>query len=352
MRHGDVKRGRYYVGQGSLESPDVTVRRALLSVSDKTGLVEFAQGLNSLGVKLISTGGTYNTLKDAGIPVTPVSQVTGFPEILDGRVKTLHPKIHGGILAIRGNVEHEKALASLGIEPIDLVVVNLYPFERTVMRAGVPLEEATENIDIGGPSMVRAAAKNFEGVGVVVNPEHYPLVLEELRARGGLSRETRMKLALEAFLHTARYDANIYSYLRHTGFSSQIEGEEFPEFLALFFEKALDLRYGENPHQRGSFYKELNMALPSIATASQLHGKELSYNNIHDANACLELLAEFDEPCVVAVKHANPCGVGCGTSILEAYKKAYESDPESIFGGIVGTNRPVDANTAEELGSV
>lgn len=331
----------------------IKVGRALISVSDKTGVIDFAKGLVELGCEIISTGGTFKALRDAGVPAIRVDEVTGFPEVLDGRVKTLHPAIHAGILAIRGKAEHEEQLAKLGIKPIDLVVVNLYPFEATVAKPGVSLEDAIENIDIGGPTMIRSAAKNSDGVAVITSPARYGEVLEELRATGGISRKTRMQLALEAFLHTAKYDGAIYDFLRKR---PEIAGDAasagFPEIITLTYRKAQDLRYGENPHQKAAFYVEPNIAIPCISRARQLWGKELSFNNINDANACLEILAEFDEPAAVAVKHANPCGVGCGASVLEAYRKAYKSDPVSIFGGIVAVNRPVDEATARELSSI
>ncbi len=325
------------------------IRRALLSVSDKTGLLEFARGLAGLGAELVSTGGTAAALAQEGLPVRQVSAVSGFPEILDGRVKTLVPQIHGGILAVRDDPNHLKQLAEHGIQPIDLVVVNLYPFVRTVQRPGVRVEEAIENIDIGGPAMVRSAAKNHAHVGIVVDPARYPAILAELQATGELSAKTRQLLALEAFQHTAAYDAAIAAYLAGQ-FGS---GEElFPARLQPAFDKLQDLRYGENPHQRAAFYRLAGGAGPSVASARQLHGKELSYNNINDADAALRLALEFDRPAAVAVKHTNPCGAAAADTLLEAYQKAYAADEVSIFGGIVALNRPVDATTARELARI
>ncbi len=326
-------------------------RRALLSVSDKTGIVEFAKGLCKLGFQILSTGGTARTLTEAGIEVTLVSEVTGFPEILDGRVKTLHPKIHGGLLARRDNQEHMNQLDKLGIEPIDLVAINLYPFKETIKKPGVTFEEAIENIDIGGPSMLRSAAKNHKDVLVVVDPKDYDFVLKELEEKNDLNETYRRKLALKVFEHTSNYDAIIADYLRNISVKEldEIEKESFPEELTLAYEKISDLRYGENPHQKAAFYGEINRGPHSIAGAKQLHGKELSFNNINDADAALALVKEFSEPAAVGVKHTNPCGVACEKNIYEAYLKAYSADPVSIFGGIVALNRPVDKATAEEL---
>ncbi|OUM90662.1 MAG: bifunctional phosphoribosylaminoimidazolecarboxamide formyltransferase/IMP cyclohydrolase [Bacillus thermozeamaize] len=320
-----------------------TKRRALISVSDKTGIVDFAQELNQLSFEILSTGGTLKLLREHQIPVTSVSEVTGFPEILDGRVKTLHPRIHGGILAVRGDASHMEQLAAHAIQPIDLVVVNLYPFKATIAKPDVTFEEAIENIDIGGPSMVRAAAKNHRDVTVVVDAADYPRVLDELRQEGAVSEETRRRLAAKAFRHTAAYDALIAEYL------SREAGEEQPEWLTLTFEKVQSLRYGENPHQKAAFYRLPLAGAGSVATARQLHGKELSYNNIQDADAALAIVREFDEPVVVAVKHTNPCGVGIGEDLFAAWQKAYEADPVSIFGGIIATNQVVDVRTAEAM---
>ncbi len=318
-------------------------KRALISVSDKTGIVDFARELVQLGFQILSTGGTLKLLKEQDIPVTSVSEVTGFPEILDGRVKTLHPKIHGGILAIRGDASHMEQLAAHQIEPIDLVAVNLYPFKTTIAKPDVTFEEAIENIDIGGPSMVRAAAKNHQDVTVVVDAADYPRVIEEIRQGGTVSVATRRQLAAKAFRHTAAYDALIADYL------SREAGEEQPEWLTLTFEKVQSLRYGENPHQKAAFYRLPLAGSGSVATARQLHGKELSYNNIQDADAALAIVREFVEPVVVAVKHTNPCGVGTGKDLFAAWQKAYEADPVSIFGGIIATNQVVDERTAEAM---
>lgn len=319
------------------------IKRALISVSDKTGLIPFAQGLAEQGIELISTGGTARALKDAGLTVKEVAEITGFPEILDGRVKTLHPRIHSGILAVRDKEEHQRQLEEHHITPIDLVVVNLYPFAETIARPDVTFEEAIENIDIGGPSMVRAAAKNHAYVTIVVDPADYEPVLAELKEKGQVSSELRRRLAAKAFRHTAGYDALIAQYL------SEQAGERFPERLTLTFDKAQTLRYGENPHQEAAFYQEPLARQSGIAQAEQLHGKELSYNNINDADAALQLVREFEEPAVVAIKHTNPCGVGLGSTLAEAFQKAYEADPVSIFGGIIAVNRPVDQVVADRM---
>lgn len=318
---------------------------ALISVSNKAGVEDFARELTELGFKILSTGGTARSLEQAGVPVTPVSDVTGFPEILEGRLKTLHPKIHGGILAVRGSETHRKQLVEHGISPIDLVVVNLYPFAQTIAKEGVTLDEAIENIDIGGPTMVRAAAKNYQDVGVIVNPARYREVIQELKEEGTLSLETKFKLAVEAFTHTAQYDFVISDFL-----TKQIpDREKFGEAIMLYYKKAQDLRYGENPQQQAVFYREISPVPSSIAYARQHQGKELSFNNINDTNATWNLVQEFREPTVVAVKHANPCGVGTAPKLHEAYLKAYDSDPVSIFGGIIACNRKVDRKTAEEI---
>ncbi|MCT2536794.1 bifunctional phosphoribosylaminoimidazolecarboxamide formyltransferase/IMP cyclohydrolase [Aquibacillus koreensis] len=317
-------------------------KRALLSVSDKTNVVEFAQGLDQLGYELISTGGTLKKLKDAGLPALPVSAVTNFEEILDGRVKTLHPYIHAGLLAKRDDESHKQQLEERDILPIDVVVVNLYPFKQTIEQEGVTEADAIENIDIGGPTMLRAAAKNFNGVTVVVDPTDYDAVLQQLN-EGSNAVEFRKKLAAKVFRHTANYDAMIANYF------TTITEEKDPETYTVTYEKVQSLRYGENPHQQAAFYQEPNVKGASIANAKQLHGKDLSYNNIQDANAALEIVLEYSEPAAVAVKHMNPCGVGIGETITEAYTKAYEADPVSIFGGIVALNREVDAATADQL---
>lgn len=320
--------------------------RALISVSDKTGVVDFAKSLAELGVEIISTGGTHQRLADNGIKVVGISEVTGFPECLDGRVKTLHPAVHGGILAMRDKPEHMKQLEDLNIETIDIVAINLYPFKETILKEGVTLEEAIENIDIGGPTMLRSAAKNHRDVVVICDPADYEKVIKELKENKSISRDTKYRLALKVFQHTAAYDAMISDYLR-----KQI-GEELPDNLTLTFEKVQDLRYGENPHQKACYYKEIQVPQGSLVNAVQLHGKELSFNNINDTQGALATLKEFDEPTVVAAKHANPCGVGIGFDILSAYKKAYECDPTSIYGGIVAANRTIDAATAEEISKI
>lgn len=323
------------------------IKRAIISVSDKTGIIEFAKELNDMGVEIISTGGTAKALLDAGIKVTSISDVTGFPECLDGRVKTLHPNIFAGILAMRDKKEHMDTLEELNISTIDMVVVNLYPFKETIQKNGVLLEEAIENIDIGGPSMLRAAAKNYKSVTVITDPADYGIVLSQLKENGGVDEQTRFKLAAKVFNHTAHYDSLIANYLwEKAGL------EKYPQLLTLTFEKVQDLRYGENPHQQAAYYKDPLRTVGMLHNAEQLNGKELSYNNINDANAALELLKEFREPACVAIKHANPCGVGIGSDIFEAYKKAYEADPVSIFGGIVAVNEEVDARTAEEMAKI
>ena len=316
--------------------------RALISVSDKTGVVDFARELVSLGWELLSTSGTMRMLKEAGLPVTSVSDVTGFPEICDGRVKTLHPKIHGALLARRDMADHMRQLEENGIGTIDLVCVNLYPFRETVAKPDVTMEDAIEHIDIGGPSMVRSAAKNWESVTIVVNPEDYPTVLDELRRDGHTSRETRLQLSAKAYTHTAEYDIAIASWMRPKA--------GLPEKLFLEYDICQPLRYGENPHQDAKFFKTLKPAPYSLATAEQLNGKEMSYNNIQDANAALNIVREFtDEPFAVGLKHMNPCGAGVGSTVAEAWRKAYEGDTTSIFGGIVAFNREVDLETAEML---
>ena len=318
------------------------MKLALISVSDKTGVVEFARELVSLGWELLSTSGTMRMLKEAGLPVTSVSEVTGFPEICDGRVKTLHPKIHGALLARRDLPDHMRQLAENGIGTIDLVCVNLYPFRETIAKPDVTMEDAIEHIDIGGPSMVRSAAKNWESVTIVVNPEDYASVIDELRKDGQTSRETRLKLSAKAYTHTAEYDMAISSWMRAQA--------GLPEKLFLEYDICQPLRYGENPHQEAKFFKTPKPAPYSLATAEQLNGKELSYNNIQDANAALNIVREFTgEPFAVGLKHMNPCGAGVGATIAEAWKKAYEGDKTSIFGGIVAFNREVDLETAEML---
>jgi len=320
------------------------IKRALISVSDKTGITDFAKELEKRGIEIISTGGTAKELKDAGVRVINVSDITGFPECLDGRVKTLHPKIHAGLLAVRSNEQHMRQLREMNIDPIDMVVINLYPFKQTILKDHVELEEAIENIDIGGPTMLRAAAKNYQDVVVIVDPSDYAEVLREMDELGDVSLKTKFRLAYKVFELTSHYDTLISKYMK-----DKIEEEFFPNTLTLTFEKVQDMRYGENPHQKAVFYKEVGANTGLITSAKQLHGKELSYNNINDANGALELLKEFDEPTVVAVKHANPCGVASGANIYEAYIKAYEADPVSIFGGIIAANREIDERTAEEI---
>jgi phosphoribosylaminoimidazolecarboxamide formyltransferase / IMP cyclohydrolase len=324
------------------------IQRALISVSDKQGVVEFAKGLTAMGVEILSTGGTAKALKEAGVSVKDVAEFTGFPEILDGRVKTLHPKIHGGLLARRDNPTHLAQMKKHGLEPIDLVAVNLYPFESTAAKPDATFEEAIENIDIGGPAMLRSSAKNFEHVTVIVDPHDYPKVLNELQAgHGSVSKETRVALAKKVFVHTARYDSVISTYLENrTGEADRVR---FPSLFTLHFEKVEDLRYGENPHQQAAFYREFQPTEPSVSTAKQLHGKAMSFNNFLDANAGLELAKEFDETAAVIIKHNNPCGVATGDTLLEAYVKARSTDPVSAFGGVIAFNRPVDAETAEEI---
>jgi len=327
------------------------IKRALISVSNKEGIIEFAKGLQEIDIEIISTGGTAKALEDAGIKVTSVSDITGFPEILDGRVKTLHPKIHGGLLAVRDNSKHMQQISELGIEPIDMVVINLYPFKQTILKPDVTFDEAIENIDIGGPSMLRSAAKNHKDVIVVVDPKDYAFVLEKLREKGDLDLKQRRELAYKVFEHTAHYDALIADYLKKSlsvDFNSS-NVEVFPQILTMTYEKIQDLRYGENPHQRAAFYGEIGRHSGTLAGAKQLGGKELSFNNINDADAAIRAVLEFDMPAAVGVKHTNPCGVACADNIYEAYIKAYNADPVSIFGGIVALNRPVDVQTAEEL---
>ncbi|MGI4792106.1 MAG: bifunctional phosphoribosylaminoimidazolecarboxamide formyltransferase/IMP cyclohydrolase [Janthinobacterium lividum] len=330
----------------------VRIKRALLSVSDKAGLVEFATGLHELGIELISTGGTAKTLSDAGLPIQNVSDITHFPEMLDGRVKTLHPAVHGALLAVRSLPEHMETIAAHGITPIDLVVVNLYPFAETIAKPGVTREEAIENIDIGGPSMIRSAAKNHVSVAVVVSPDDYPALLSELQKNdGALSQATRSRLAVQAYAHTAAYDATITKYLAEQPLSEETEtqeGQGFPNLLTLSFSKVQDLRYGENPHQKAAFYRE-PASTGGIAAATKLHGKELSFNNIYDLNAAYNLVLEFADqstPAAAIIKHTNPCGAAIAGTLSEAFQKAREGDPISAFGGILAVNRTIDAETA------
>lgn len=318
--------------------------RALISVSDKTGIVELAKELVSLGVEIISTGGTYNKLKEEGIKAIEISELTGFPECLDGRVKTLHPVVHAGLLAMRSKPEHMKQLEELNIETIDMVIVNLYPFKATILKDGVTRAEAVENIDIGGPTMLRSAAKNYQDVAVVVDPRDYEKVLSELKEKKEVSLDTKFYLMQRVFMHTSNYDTMIADYLK-----KQRNDESFPETLTMTFEKVQDMRYGENPHQAAAFYREIGKKKGSIVDAVQLNGKELSFNNINDTNGALELLKEYTEPTVVACKHGNPCGVGSADTIMEAWTKAYNADKTSIFGGIVVINREVTKELAEEM---
>ena len=320
-------------------------KRALVSVSDKAGVVEFCKGLVENGFEIISTGGTAKALKDAGLNVIGISEITGFPECLDGRVKTLHPNVHAGLLAMRSNPEHMAQLEKLNINTIDIVCVNLYPFKATLAK-GADFATCIENIDIGGPTMIRAAAKNYQDVAVIVDPKDYNKVLDELKA-GGVTLETKKYLQYKVFAHTAVYDSLISNYL-----ASQL-GITFPDEVTFAYEKAQDMRYGENPQQQAVFYNEPFIRKGSLSSAKQLWGKELSYNNINDANGALELLKEFGKtPAVVACKHSNPCGVGTGKTIYEAYMRAYESDPVSVFGGILAINGTVDEDTANEINKI
>jgi phosphoribosylaminoimidazolecarboxamide formyltransferase/IMP cyclohydrolase len=340
-------------------SAEKKIRRALLSVTDKTGLVEFARALAGFGVELISTGGTSRTLRDAGLNVKDISDLTGFPEMLDGRVKTLHPKVHGGLLYIRGNAEHEAAVAEHEIQPIDMVVVNLYAFEKTAAQPGVAFGHLIENIDIGGPSMVRSAAKNFEDVAIVTRVTDYPTLIEELKSTGGsLGRETRWRLARQAYATTAAYDTAIANTLDQIGEAplpaEPVEQEKsgFPATLRINLNLSQSLRYGENPHQRAALYSDGSGL--GVAGARQLQGKELSFNNLVDLDACWELAQELkptgaDLPAVAIVKHTNPCGAATGATVLEAYQKALAADPVSAFGGVIGINQEVDGASAEEI---
>jgi len=324
------------------------VKQALVSVSDKSGLPELARALAELGVRILSTGGTAKLLKDAGVAVTEVGDYTGFPEMLDGRVKTLHPKIHGGVLARRDVPAHMAAIDKAGIPPIDLVVVNLYPFAQTAAKPGCTLDEAVENIDIGGPTMVRAAAKNYTGVAVVTDPGDYGSLIDELRANGGaLPVAMRFALAKKAFAHTAAYDAAIANYL--TGLDAENRPGAFPDRLSLQWEKAQEMRYGENPHQQAAFYRDPVPVEGSLARYTQLQGKELSYNNIADADAAWECVKTFERPACVIIKHANPCGIAEAADCLTAYAQAFATDPTSAFGGIIAFNRALDGKTAEAV---
>ena len=324
------------------------IKRALISVSDKTGVLDLARELNSFGVELLSTGGTARLIRDAGIPVMDVSDYTGFPEMMDGRVKTLHPKVHGALLGLRDNPEHLAAMARHDIEPIDMVVVNLYPFEQTVAREGCMLDEAIENIDIGGPTMLRSAAKNHCSVTVLVDPADYEGVINELKQNSGeISADTNYRLAVKVYQHTAAYDGAVSNWL---GRQQDAETSDFPSAMTLQFVKAQDMRYGENPHQKAAFYVEKTPAEICLATARQLQGKALSYNNIADTDAALECVKQFDgQPACVIVKHANPCGVAVADTLLEAYQRAFATDPESAFGGIIACNEELDGETAAAI---
>jgi len=317
-------------------------KRALISVSEKSGIVEFARELVNFGIEIISTGGTAKLLKENGIDIVEISDFTGFPEILDGRVKTLHPKVHAGILNIRDNENHQLVMKEMGLVHIDLVVVNLYPFEKTVAKEGVRFDEAIENIDIGGPTMVRSAAKNHKYVAIVVDNNDYNKIIDEIK-NGGITYEMRLNLARKAFTHTAVYDALISNYF------NKVCKIDFPDEISLPMRKAQDLRYGENPHQKAAFYKSPLIKEVSVSTSKQLHGKELSFNNIIDINAALELVKEFDKPAAVIIKHTNPCGVGIADNLLDAYNFALECDPVSAFGGIVAFNKILNKETAEKL---
>jgi phosphoribosylaminoimidazolecarboxamide formyltransferase / IMP cyclohydrolase len=335
-----------------MSSSHSKIRRAILSVTDKTGLADFASKLSSLGVELISTGGTAKLLRDSGIAVKDISELTGFPEMLDGRVKTLHPKVHGGILHRRDDPAHTAAVVEHGIQPIDMVVVNLYAFEKTAAKPGVAFEELIENIDIGGPSMIRSAAKNFHDVAVVTSPADYQTIAEELTRSGGrLALETKWRLAQKAFALTAAYDSGIASALERipdiNNFQLASNTEAFPRILRLSFHKALDLRYGENPHQKAAMYSDGSGA--GVANARQIQGKELSYNNIVDLQAAWDLAQEFDEPVCAIIKHTNPAGAATGKTLAEAYRRALDCDPVSAFGGVIGVNRSIDVEAAEEM---
>ncbi|MBM3252100.1 MAG: bifunctional phosphoribosylaminoimidazolecarboxamide formyltransferase/IMP cyclohydrolase [Candidatus Omnitrophica bacterium] len=327
----------------------IKVQRALISVSDKTGIIELAKGLNELKVEILSTGGTAKLLRDSGIAVKDVSEHTGFPEMLDGRVKTLHPMIHGGLLAVRDNPEHMEQLKKHGIKLIDMVVVNLYPFEKTVAKKNIELAEAIENIDIGGPSMLRSAAKNYRSVAVICNPARYKEVLSELKKNNGMLSDTLLRdLAVEVFQRTSQYDGAIYNFLNSRLKTASSITEVLPKELNLNFIKVQDLRYGENPHQKAAFYEDPKASY-GLPKAKQLHGKELSFNNILDLNAALNIAREFKNPAAVVIKHTNPCGVAEAKTLVEAFKDAWDGDPISAFGSIIGLNRPVDEKAAQAI---
>jgi len=323
-----------------------TIKTALISVSDKAGVSEFARGLVELGVTILSSGGTAKHLREAGIEVTDVSDYTGFPEMMDGRVKTLHPKVHGGLLALRSNPEHMAAAEEHGITLIDLVAVNLYPFEQTVAKPDLAHADAIENIDIGGPSMLRSAAKNYQSVAVICNPERYECVLEEMKQSGGeVGDATRARLALEAFAHTARYDAAIHNYLSGQVYATEL----FPSLFLHPYERVSDLRYGENPHQQAACYRRATLSPVGLAAAKQLHGKALSFNNYLDLTAALEAARDFEDPTAIIIKHLNPCGAACAPTLARAFEDAYTADPVSAFGSVLGFNRVVDADTAHQI---
>lgn len=318
--------------------------RALISVSDKTGIVELAKELIGLGVEIISTGGTYKKFQEEGVEATEISEITGFPECLDGRVKTLHPMVHAGILAIRDNDSHMEQLAKLGVDTIDFVIVNLYPFKETILKEDVSRGEAVENIDIGGPTMLRSAAKNYQDVAVITDPKDYATVIKELKEEGNVTLTTKFYLMQKVFMHTSHYDTMIADYLK-----KERKDYQLPETLTMTFEKVQDMRYGENPHQSAAFYRQVGKQVGSLVDAIQYNGKELSFNNINDTNGALELLKEFSKPTVVGCKHGNPCGVGSAADIYKAWTKAYQADKMSIFGGIVVSNREITAKMAEEM---
>ncbi|MCL2354470.1 MAG: bifunctional phosphoribosylaminoimidazolecarboxamide formyltransferase/IMP cyclohydrolase, partial [Oscillospiraceae bacterium] len=321
--------------------------KALISVSDKTGIVEFAKELEKMGIEIVSTGGTYKTLKEEGVKAIEISELTEFPECLDGRVKTLHPKVHAGILARRSNPAHMKQLEELDVDTIDFVVVNLYPFKQTILKENVKRDDAVENIDIGGPTMLRSAAKNYQDVAVITDPADYEKVLTEMKENGQVSLDTKFYLMHKVFQHTSSYDAMICNYLKQ-----ERKDESLPSELTLTYEKVQEMRYGENPHQKAALYKEIGKNEGSLTIATQLNGKELSFNNINDTNGALELLKEYDEPTVVACKHGNPCGVGSAETVYEAWQKALNSDKVSIFGGILVVNREVTEKMAEEMNEI
>jgi phosphoribosylaminoimidazolecarboxamide formyltransferase/IMP cyclohydrolase len=330
---------------------DVKVKNAIISVSDKTGLLELARGLHALGARVYSTGGTAKSLEESGIPVVKISEYTGFPEIMDGRVKSLHPKIHGGILARRDSEGHLSQLRQNGIVEFDLVAINLYPFEKVIKKPGVSVEEVIENIDIGGPSMLRSAAKNYEFVCALADPADYQDVLDELRSKGGISLSTRKRCAMKVFERTSYFDSLIASYFHAavTADLSEANRPKYPEAISLHFKKKQDLRYGENPHQSGAFYTSPTVGITGVATARQLHGKELSFNNILDIESAFEIVKEFDDPACAVVKHTNPCGTAVASTLRQAFLDAWDGDPVSAFGGIIGCNREVGGDTAEAV---